>query len=165
MADDAYWTGSCIYTDDSQRQNEEALAALREKLVDKYVQDDGTLRTFPGGATRDTADGKPVPWRYGSALADKRYGEYMLGKQVQTDGKTRAGDNWKNGFGLEVLADSLSRHVTDLRLHLEGFADEATEQDIETVLCAIRFNTDGYLHELLVQKRAQHERHDQLGLW
>lgn len=111
--------------------------------------DDGRIRQYPTGATRDSGQDKPVHWRFGSALVEKRFGEYMHTKRVQSNGELRDGDNWKKGIPIQDYFDSLSRHVNDLRLHMEGFGDEATEQDIETVLCAVKFNVDGMLHEFL----------------
>lgn len=105
------------------------------------------MREFSTGATRDDSTDKVEPWGFNSALADKRFAEYMQSHQVQADGKTRASDNWKKGMPTEVYKHSLSRHTEDLRLILEGHPEEATEQDIEVVLCAIRFNVNGMLLE------------------
>ena len=93
------------------------------------------------------------PWGYNSAIADKRFAEYMHVHQLQADGKKRASDNWKKGMPVEqVYKHSLSRHIEDLRLIFEGFPEEATEQNMEVVLCAIRFNVNGMLHELVKQR-------------
>jgi hypothetical protein len=122
------------------------------------------MRNFETGATRDSDDSKPEPWGFNSALVDKRFAEYMQSHQTQADGNKRASDNWKKGMPVEVYKHSLSRHNEDLRLILEGHPEEATEQDIETVLCAIRFNVNGMLHELVKQRvqegadTAAHER-------
>ena len=110
------------------------------------------LRTFETGATRDTSEGKPVHWRFSSALVEQRYGVYMHAKRVQSDGVLRSGDNWKKGMPIPDYFDSMSRHITDLRLHEEGFPGQATDADIENVLCAIKFNVEGMLHEILKNK-------------
>jgi len=115
----------------------------------KAEEDDGTLRTFATGATRDTGEGKPQHWAFGSALVEKRFGEYMHSKRIQTDGKLRAVDNWKKGIPQWEYFHSLSRHTNDMRLISEGFRDEATEPDMEVVLCAMLFNVQGLLHEVL----------------
>jgi hypothetical protein len=125
---------------------------LAVKLDGSDPRDDGTMRTYPGGATRDTAENKPVYWRFTSALVEKRYGAYMHAKRIQSDGQLRDGDNWKNGIPIEDYFDSMSRHVNDLKLIREGFPGEATDPDIVTVLCAIRFNVEGMLHETLKAK-------------
>jgi len=112
-------------------------------------EDDGTLRTFASGATRDTSDGKPEHWGFSSALVEKRYGEYMHSKRIQTDGKLRDSNNWKKGIPQWAYFHSLSRHTSDLKLIAEGFPGEANEPDMEVVLCAMLFNVQGLLHEVL----------------
>ena len=117
---------------------------------DAYLQeDDGILRTFPTGATRDTADGKLEPWGFTSALVEKQFSKYMHEHRIQTDGTLRDSDNWKKGIPLKSYEHSLSRHVLDLKLILEGFPGEAREPDIRVVLCAIIFNAQGMLYEIL----------------
>ncbi len=111
--------------------------------------DDGTIRKFETGATRDTAEGKLEPWGFTSALVIKRFSEYMNEHRKQTDGNLRASDNWKKGIPLEAYKHSLSRHIEDLRLILEGYPDQARESDIEVVLCSILFNVQGMLHETI----------------
>lgn len=110
---------------------------------------DGTLRTSPTGATRDTATGKIEPWGFTSALVERRFSEYMDEHRVQSDGSVRDSDNWKKGLLTEWYKHSLSRHILDLKLHLEGFPEEAVELDYETVLCAVLFNVQGLLHNHL----------------
>ncbi len=107
----------------------------------------GEIRTFDTGATRDTAEGKHEPWGFMSALAEKRFCEYMHKHRMQQDGKMRDSDNWKKGIPAEAYKHSLSRHIRDLRLILEGFPSEADETDMEEVLCAVLFNVQGLLHE------------------
>ena len=111
------------------------------------MKDDGTLRTFETGATRDTAEDKHEPWGFCSALAEKRFSEYMHHHRRQSDGSLRDSDNWKKGIPFDAYIHSLSRHIQDLRLHVEGFRFEARETDIEEVLCSILFNVQGLLHE------------------
>ncbi len=113
------------------------------------MKDNGTLRTFDTGATRDTAEGKLEPWGFTSALVEKAYSEYMHSHRTQTDGTLRDSDNWKKGIPFNEYKKSLSRHVLDLRLIFEGFPEEAREQDLVRVLCAVKFNVDGLLFEYL----------------
>jgi hypothetical protein len=117
-------------------------------MGDRAPEDNGTLRTYPTGATRDTAEGKPEPWGFTSALTEKAFCEYMNKHRVQSDGQLRASDNWKQGINTADYFHSLSRHVLDLRLIWEGFGDEARSDNLIEVLCAIKFNVDGLLHEL-----------------
>jgi len=105
------------------------------------------LRTFSTGATRDTTEGKHEPWNFTSALVEKRFCEYMHKHRQQSDGKMRDSDNWKQGIPMEVYKHSLSRHIQDLRLILEGSSQQAGESDLEEVLCAVLFNVQGMLYE------------------
>lgn len=107
------------------------------------------IRKFSSDATRDTDEGKLEPWRFTSALVEKRYSEYMHGHRLQPDGDLRDSDNWKKGIPLDSYWHSLSRHVLDLRLLWEGFPEESRALDMTEALCAILFNVDGMLHELL----------------
>jgi hypothetical protein len=113
--------------------------------------DDGTLRTFSTGATRDTTENKIEPWGFLSPFAEKAFCEYMNKHRIQSDGNLRDSDNWKRGIPLEAFFHSLSRHILDFRLLWEG---EETPEDLIEVLCAIKFNVDGLLHEL-TKKRIQ----------
>jgi hypothetical protein len=113
-----------------------------------------TIRKFSTGATRDVTAGKPDYEGYISPLVTKRFGQYMLRHQTGPDGEHRASDNWQLGIDRDAYLSSLCRHVEDLRLHHDGFGDEATDQDVESVLCACLFNLQGYLFEALRAKRA-----------
>ena len=107
------------------------------------------IRQYETGATRDTDSNKLKYEGFISPLVEKRFAEYMHLHRKQSDGSMRAPDNWQKGIPLDDYVDSLVRHVQDLRLHHDGFASAATDKDLESVLCAIRFNVDGYLFELL----------------
>ena len=109
--------------------------------------EDEVKRTFSTGATRDTDTGKLHYRRFRSAIADKRYAEFMHENRKMKDGSMREPDNWKLGIAREVYADSMERHVADLKLHLEGYPEQAVDKDFEKVLCAILFNVHGLLHE------------------
>lgn len=114
--------------------------------------DNGVVRSFESGATRDTAQNKLEPWGFTSALVEKRFSEYMHENRTMADGSMRASDNWKKGIPEQVYKHSLSRHVLDLKLLLEGFPGEAVDHDMERVLCAILFNAGGLLDSILRQK-------------
>lgn len=131
-----------VFTADGPVPFSEASEKIR-----KQVQDSGQLRTFATGATRDTAEGKSEPWGFTSALAEQRFCEYMHRHRQQSDGELRDSDNWKKGIPADAYKHSLSRHVQDLRLILEGYPSQAREADLEEVLCAILFNVQGLLHE------------------
>ena len=111
------------------------------------------MRTFESGATRDTDTTKHDPEGFNSPLVEKRFCQYMTTHRVQVDGSVRASDNWQKGIPRDAYMKSLLRHVHDLWRHHDGYADEAVDQDIESVLCAIRFNVNGYLFEVLKDRR------------
>jgi hypothetical protein len=115
--------------------------------------DSGVLRTFETGATRDTAQDKPDYEGFTSPLVTKRFGEYMMVHQKQSDGTLRTSDNWQKGIPFPVYVKSLVRHVEDLKLHHDGEGSAAVEQDIESVLAAIIFNANGALFEVLKGRR------------
>ena len=111
------------------------------------------VRTFHTGATRDSNVGKPDYSGFNCPLVEKRFGSYMHLHRHQSDGSLRASDNWKKGIDKEAYRESLHRHFVDLWLHLDGYPEEAVDSDIESVLCAIRFNVNGMLHEILKEKK------------
>lgn len=112
-------------------------------------------REFETGAYRDTEEGKLKYEGFISPLTEKRFAQYMHEHRHQKDGAMRAADNWQLGINLESYADSLVRHVQDFRLHHDKFSEEATDPDLESVLCAIMFNVQGYLFELLKAKKSK----------
>ena len=109
-------------------------------------------RTFESGATRDTAVGKFNYEGFESPLVMKRFAAYMHEHRKQKDGTLRSGDNWQRGIPKDAYMDSLVRHLMDVWLHHRGFGQEATES-LETALCGLRFNVNGYLFEVLKEQR------------
>ena len=125
-------------------------------LEEMDAGDNGILRTFASGATRDTTAGKIDLEGAISPLALRRYGEYMLEHQTQSDGRRRDSDNWQKGFGRDVLIKSLKRHVLTLWLIHRGWEPAGpNDKALEDALAAIIFNVQAYLHEHLVAKRGQ----------
>jgi hypothetical protein len=116
------------------------------------AQDDGTIRTFESGATRDTAEGKLDYEGFLSPLALHRYAQYMNKHRVQSDGGLRDSDNWQKGIPLTQYLKSKWRHFMDIWAIRRGYPIIAVEPDLEEVLCADLFNTMGLLHEC-VKKR------------
>lgn len=104
------------------------------------------IRKFITGATRDIDHSKPDYEGFLSPLVIQRFGEYMHKNRVQADGSLRASDNWTKGIPLEAYMKSGWRHFQDWWMAHRGLQ---SKEDIETALCAILFNTQGYLHELL----------------
>ena len=77
----------------------------------------------------------------------RRFGEYMHKNRFLPDGSMRDSDNWKLGIPKEQYMKSLIRHVMSAwENHEQGVVDEDE-------LCAILFNTMGYLFEHQMEKK------------
>lgn len=110
------------------------------------------MREFDTGATRDTEEGKLDYEGFLSPAVLKRFAEYMHQHRVQADGKLRASDNWQKGIPKEAYAKSLWRHFMDFwGLHRAVTTPHGQDAQ-EDALCAMLFNIQGYLHELLKEK-------------
>ncbi len=107
---------------------------------------DSSTRTFDTGATRDTDDGKPNYAGFLSPIVIKRFGEYMLKHQVQSNGEERPPDNWKKGIPLDAYMDSGFRHFMDWWSEHDGYESREGLQD---ALCGLMFNVMGYLFETI----------------
>lgn len=125
---------------------DEMKAAVEQVRVDK---DDGTLRTFGTGATRDTAQDKLDFEGFLSPLVLERFAEYMHENRKQSDGSFRDSDNWQKGIPRVEYAKSEWRHHFDFWKEHRGLR---TDAGIERALCGIMFNVMGYLHEHLKEK-------------
>lgn len=114
-----------------------------------------SLRTFETGATRSLDAERVDPEGVLSPLAIERYGEYMGKHRRQSDGTLRATDNWQKGIPLPAYMKGMWRHVLHLWQRHRGWTvvDPKAADDIEEDLCAIIFNAQGYLHEILKEKR------------
>ena len=104
------------------------------------------MRTFDTGATRDTDTGKLDYEGFLSPLVLERYARYMHQNRVQADGSLRDSDNWQKGIPLEAYMKSGWRHFFDWWKEHRG---HDTPDGLEDALCALLFNTQGYLHEVL----------------
>lgn len=111
------------------------------------------LRQFSSGATRNLDNNKYDYEGFLSPLVIEAFGKYMHSHRLQKDGKMRDSDNWQLGIGFDVYMKSGWRHFFDWwKLH-RGL-DAASPEDghkIDKVeaLCALMFNVQGYMHELL----------------
>lgn len=114
-----------------------------------------TVRTFETGATRSADTGRIDPEGFLSPLVLERYCEYMGKHRLQPDGNLRASDNWQKGIPLTTYVKGLWRHFLHFWTRHRGFTilDPLAAADIEEDLCAIMFNAQGYLFELLQAKR------------
>ena len=109
------------------------------------------IRTFgKEGATRDTNMGKLDFEGFLSPIVLKRYAEYMDKHREQADGKLRDSDNWQKGMPKKVYMKSGWRHFFDWWMEHRGYE---SRDGIEDALCGLLFNAQGYLHELLMEKR------------
>lgn len=120
--------------------------------VQEFIAKPGVMRQFEGGATRQDDSNKPDYEGFISPLVTKRFGAYMHKHRFQADGVIRPSDNWQKGITKEAYVKSLIRHIEDVRLHFDGFGDEAVE-DFEDSICASMFNLQGLLFELLKDKK------------
>ncbi len=109
------------------------------------------MRKFDSGATRDTVEGKHDLEGFLSPAVLNRYAEYMNKHRKQADGELRDSDNWQKGIPLDVYMKSAFRHFFDLWAN-HRHIDSAIKEDVEESLCALLFNTMGYLHEYLKSK-------------
>lgn len=121
-------------------------------MADKTA-DNGTLRAFETGATRDTGQGKLAYDRFNSPRVERRYAEYLEKHRTQSDGTLREPDNWKKGIPVEVYRSSLTRHTAEVNEQTNpdnGFAifNVMDREALEDTLCAIIFNAKGLLFEI-----------------
>jgi len=113
------------------------------------------MRTFSTGAKRNE-DKEKID--YEGSLSPRvleRYGEFKVSNRVQADGTRRNDDNWQLGIPIESYRKSLIRHVFQAWKIWRGgvvLNEKGEKVDIEEALCAVLFNTQGMLHEILKQK-------------
>lgn len=114
--------------------------------------EDSTRRSryFDTGATRDADQGKLDYEGFYSPLVMERYAEFMHKHRKQTDGKLRDADNWQKGIPLASYMKSGWRHFMDWFKEHRGIK---TAEGLEEALCALIFNAQGYLHEILKKQR------------
>jgi hypothetical protein len=120
--------------------------------IDTDVKDNGVMRKFGTGATRNSDEGKYDYEGFISPLVLERYAQYMNKHRKQADGKLRDSDNWQKGFGdnhLDVCIKSAWRHFMDLWKQHRGYKGQDT---LEDSLCALLFNIQAYLFKILEDK-------------
>ncbi|MDR3473424.1 MAG: hypothetical protein P4M09_17330 [Devosia sp.] len=115
------------------------------------------IRKFDTGATRDLDADKLDFEGFLSPYVIEAFGRYMHGKRKMADGSLRDGDNWQKGIPLEAYMKSGWRHHKDWWAHHRGLP-ELTAEDLEDTLCALLFNVQGYLHEVLKSKADAHKK-------
>lgn len=125
---------------------------MEEIARENAAADNGIIRKFETGATRDTDTEKHDPEGFLSPIVIERFNEYMHKNRKQKDGQLRDSDNWQKGIPIPVYRKSLWRHFQDQWLYFRGFGDQARES-LEDALCGILFNTMGILFEVLKSKK------------
>lgn len=115
------------------------------------------VRKFDTGATRDTDAGKIDFDGFLSPYALKAFGEYMDRHRHQADGQVRDSDNWQRGIPLDAYMKSMWRHFFDVWSEHRGVS---TPAGLKENLCALKFNVDGMLHELV---KAEHDHTPSAG--
>lgn len=134
--------------------SEMSLDDVRDTFGDVIADKEGefrekfNVRTFETGATRSPLGSKLQYSKFMDSRVIKRYCEYLNHHRVQTDGKVREPDNWKSGIPVTSYVDSMQRHYMDIWLWHQEYTVEMSE-DIETALCALLFNVQGLLFEVL----------------
>lgn len=142
-------TGGKVYGYDSKKEAEAAAALYVAKNTSETSA--GEIRKFDTGATRDTTEGKLDYRKALSPIVLQRYVQYLDAHRKQPDGSMRDFDNWKQGIPIEAYFEGLGRHDMAVWLLHDGFPAEDNHGPVtlEDTLCAIIFNSTGWLHELL----------------
>jgi hypothetical protein len=111
------------------------------------TKDDGTLRSFETGATRDTNEGKLDFEGFLSPTVLHQFARYMNMNRLQSDGNLRSSDNWQKGMPLDVYMKSGFRHF--FVWWTEHREDTQDGRAMMAAICGLMFNVMGYMHELL----------------
>lgn len=124
-------------------------------------KDDGVMRTFATGATRDTAEDKLDYEGFLSPLSLEAFAQYLHFHRIQSDGTPRDSDNWQRGIPQDTYMKSLWRHFVDLwkayrtatgwrfRTPITDVEVRAQRMGMIWALAALMFNVQGLMHELL----------------
>lgn len=115
-------------------------------------------RLFDSGAYRDGEEGKLDYEGFFSPAVLERRAQYMDAHRVQSNGELRGSDNWQLGIPTDQYMKSAFRHFMDWwSMHRDLFEPgdgTITErlEEMEEAICALMFNAEGYLFELLRKK-------------
>ena len=104
------------------------------------------MRQFETGATRNLDENKLDFEGFLSPLVLERFSEYMHTHRLQADGVLRDSDNWQKGIPVDAYMKSMWRHFFDV---WKGHRGLETPENKITNLCALMFNVQGMLHELI----------------
>ncbi|WP_316235039.1 MULTISPECIES: hypothetical protein [unclassified Bradyrhizobium] len=136
-----------------------ATGKVRPRGSDVQPQTPAGVRAFGTGATRDLDANKLDFEGFLSPRVLERYAEHMHRARKMPDGSMRASDNWQLGIPVDVYMKSMWRHFFAVwKLHRDLPVTEVVNgvevvKDLETELCALSFNVNGMLHEILKAKQ------------
>lgn len=108
------------------------------------------MRTFETGATRNDSDDKLDYEGFLSQPALMAFARYMHKHRIQADGGLRASDNWQKGIPMEEYMKSMHRHFMDV---WQDHRNEVYDPITVEALCALFFNVQGMMHEVLKHGR------------
>lgn len=111
--------------------------------------DNGNIRAFGTGATRDTAEGKLDFEGFLSPVVLLQYAKYMNMNRLQSDGTLRDSDNWQKGIPREVYMKSMWRHFFEVWHTWRTEVGYGFYRAMMSALCGLLFNVMGMMHELL----------------
>jgi hypothetical protein len=121
-----------------------AMDRVRANVKDRAAAET-LVRVFESGASRDSDEDKLDYEGFFSPFVLTRRAEYMHKHRIHSDGSLRDSDNWQKGIPVDQYMKSLIRHVMEAwAAHRSGDV-----KVLEEALCAIGFNSDGALSELL----------------
>jgi hypothetical protein len=110
------------------------------------TKDDGIMRSFDTGATRDTAEGKLDFEGFVHPLFLEQYAKYMNMHRLQSDGTLRDSDNWQKGIPQDICMKSLFRHFFEMwKLHRTGVYNREQYRDFMAGAMGIIFNVQAYV--------------------
>jgi hypothetical protein len=121
------------------------------------MTESATVRQFDTGATRSADAGRYDPEVFLWPIAIERYCQYMAKNQIQPDGSTRSSDNWQKGLPIASYVKGMWRHFLHLWTRHRGYEvqDAKAAADLEEDLCALLFNVQGMLHEVVKARLSQ----------
>jgi len=115
------------------------------------------MRQFETGATRNVDQDKFDYEGFNTPIVMDRFAEYMHKHRKQADGKLRDSDNWQKGIPLVAYMKSMYRHFMDVWRQHRGHPGQ---DSLEDSLCALKFNVDGYLFEVVKARLAKEQVSD-----
>lgn len=125
------------------------------------MKDDGKIRRWESGATRDTNTDKLDYEGFINPLVLQAFAEYMHKNRFLKDGTIRDSDNWQKGFGeehLSVCMKSAYRHFMDIWMEHRGLE---SREGIDNAICGLLFNIMAYYKKILYDRlETQKERFD-----